>query len=73
MTNEEIQELKDEMRREMMEEMYEEQQMRLDLDYALEKLGIYDIHIACEELADKLCDYGYDVGVAEIIEYLEEI
>ena len=73
MTEEEIQELKDEMRREMMEEMYEEQRIRTDLDYALEKLGIADIHQACEELADKLCDYGYDISTYEVIEYLEEI
>ena len=61
MTEQELVELKDEMRREMMEEMYEEQQIRLDLDYAMDRLGIADIHLECEKLVNKLADYGYDV------------
>ena len=44
MTNDELQELKDDMRRELMEEVYEEQRIRIDLDYAYEKLGIYDVY-----------------------------
>ena len=72
MTNEDIQELKDDMRKEMMEEVYEEQQMRIDIDYAYEKLGLDDIYTSIKELSYQLADYGYDVSIQEIIDRLEE-
>ena len=73
MTNEELQELKDDMRQQMKEEIYEEQQMRIDIDYAYEKLGLDDIYTSIKELSYQLADYGYDVSIQEIIDRLEEI
>ena len=73
MTESELQELKDDMRKDIMEEVYEEQQMRIDIDYAYEKLGLDDIYTSIKELSYQLADYGYDVSIQEIIDMLEEM
>ena len=72
MTEQEL-EFKRDMEEEMKQDAYEEEQTRLDLDYAMDRLGIADIHKQCEELANKLVTYGHDVSIADVIEYLEEI
>ena len=73
MTESELQELKDDMRQQMKEEIYEEQQMRIDIDYAYERLGIDDIYQAIKDLANSLTDYEHDVSIQDIIDRLEEI
>ena len=73
MTSEEIQELREEMRQEMKEEMYEEMRIRTDIDYAYEKLGIDELHEALQEFANRMCDYGYDIDIYDVMNRLEEI
>ena len=73
MTNEELQELKDDIRREIMEEVYEEQRIRIDLDYAYEKLGLDDVYDAVTDLANRMADYDHDVSASDVLDKLEEI
>jgi hypothetical protein len=73
MTEQEYNELKMDMEQEMKEEAYEQSRMRTDLDYAVEKLGLYDIHDEINKFVHKLEEYGHDISFNQVIEMLKDI
>ena len=66
-------ELKQDAYDEAKQEAIEEYEIRNDLEYALEKLGLYDIKQDISDLANTLEDYGYCTSYDELIDMLKEI
>ena len=65
------QEDRDELRQEMLEDSYRdecyEQKMYSDLEYAIEQLDLFEAMKAVEYLVKKLNDYGHEISVQEIV------
>ena len=55
------------------QEALEEYEIRHNLEYALEKLGIYDVHQEIVLLRNRLNEYGYELSTDEVIDMLKEI
>ena len=62
---------KDEIRQEMLEDAridsLIETRMRYDLDFAVEQFDLYEAMEAVEELVKKLNDYGHDISVLDLV------
>ena len=65
------QEDRDELRQEMLEDSYRdecyEQKMYSDLEYAIEQLDLMEAMKTVEELVKKLNNYGHEISVSEIV------
>ena len=65
------QEDRDELRQEMLEDSYRdecyEQKMYSDLEYAIEQLDLMEAMKAVEELVKKLNNYGHDINVSDLV------
>ena len=65
------QEDRDELRQEMLEDAYRdecyEQKMCSELEYAIEQLDLYTAMEAVEDLVKKLNSYGHEISVSEIV------
>ena len=65
------QEDRDELRQEMLEDSYREEiiEKRLysDLEYAIEQFDLLEAMKAVEELVKKLNSYGHEISVSEIV------
>ena len=72
MTNDEKQEILEDMRQEWKQELYEEQQLRIDEDYALDKFEfeIDTAFILLQDVCDKLDEYGWEWTPAKLIDRL---
>ena len=55
------------------QEALEEYEIRHNLEYALDKLGIYDVHQEIVDLRDRLNEYGHEFSTDEVIDMLKEI
>ena len=66
-------ELKQDAYDEAKQEAIEEYEIRNDLEYALEKLGLYDVYSDVIALRNKLNEYGYELSTDEVIDILKEI
>ena len=55
------------------QEAVEEYEIRHNLEYALEKLGIYDVYQEIVDLTKRLDSYGFEYTTAEVIDMLKEI
>ena len=62
---------KDEIRQEMLEDAridsLIETRMRYDLDFAVEQLDLWEAMEAVEELVKKLNDYGHEINVSDLV------
>ena len=62
---------RDELRQEMLEDSYRdecyEQKMYEDLDFAIDKLDLLDAMSEVEELVKRLNNYGHEISVSEIV------
>jgi len=47
-----------------------EENMHADIEYALEHLGANDIVETLENISTKLSDYGHELSVKDILDYL---
>jgi len=65
------QEDRDELRQEMLEDSYredlQEKRMYSDLEYAIEQLDLLDAMSEVEELVKKLNNYGHEISASEIV------
>lgn len=50
-----------------------EKQMRIDIDFAMDNLGIADIHKDIKKLEQSLEDIGWFLDFNDILNYLKEI
>ena len=66
-------ELKQDAYDEAKQEAIEEHEIRNDLEYALDKLGIYDVHQEIVDLRNSLNEYGHEFSTDEVIDMLKEI
>ena len=66
-------ELKQDAYDEAKQEAIEEYELRTDLEYALNKLGLYDVHQEIVDLKNRLNEYGHELSTDEVIDMLKEI
>ena len=66
-------ELKQDAYDEAKQEAIEEHEIRNDLDYALDKLGMHDVHQEIVDLRNRLNEYGHEFSTDEVIDMLKEI
>ena len=66
-------ELKQDAYDEAKQEAIEEYEIRTDLEYALEKLGIHDVYQEIVDLRNRLNEYGHELSTDEVIDMLKEI
>ena len=65
------QEDRDELRQEMLEDSYRdecyEQKMYSDLEYAIEQLDLLEAMKAVEDIVKKLDSYGHEISVSDLV------
>ena len=65
------QEDRDELRQEMLEDSYREEitekRMHSDLEYAIEQLDLLEAMKAVEDLVKKLNSYGHEISVSDLV------